>query len=79
MGSARTTFQRLACTALKETLGSTVRNVCSTNRPLIRDQAFGEALDPDKLEQLGRYETHLDRMLVMLLRLKGLRNETVEG
>jgi hypothetical protein len=31
------------------------------NRPLIREQAFGEALDPDKLERLGRYEVHLDR------------------
>jgi len=29
------------------------------NRPLIREQAFGEALDPDKLERLGRYEVHL--------------------
>ena len=41
------------------------------NRPLIRDQAFGEALDADKLERLGRYEVHLDRklerMLAMLL------------
>ncbi len=26
-------------------------------------QAFGEALDPDKLERLGRYEVHLDRKL----------------
>jgi hypothetical protein len=26
------------------------------NRPLIREQAFGELLDPDKLERLGRYE-----------------------
>ena len=47
------------------------------NRPLIREQAFGEALDPDKLERLGRYEVHLDRklerMLTMLLRLKDLR------
>jgi hypothetical protein len=46
------------------------------NRPLIRDQAFGEALDPDKLERLGRYEVHLDRKLertlAMLLRLKEL-------
>jgi hypothetical protein len=25
------------------------------NRPLIREQAFGEALDPDRLERLGRY------------------------
>lgn len=44
------------------------------NRPLIRDQAFGEALDPDKLEWLGRCEAHLDRklerMLSMLLRVK---------
>ena len=53
------------------------------NRPLIREQAFGEALDPDKLERLGRYEVHLDRklerMLTMLLRLKELRRATVEG
>jgi hypothetical protein len=53
------------------------------NRPLIREQAFGEALDPDKLERLGRYEVHLDRklerMLTMLLRLKELRRTTVEG
>ena len=51
------------------------------NRPLIREQAFGEALDPDKLERLGRYEIHLDRklerMLAMLLRLKELRQGTV--
>ena len=31
------------------------------NRPLIREQAFGESLDPDKLERLGRYEVYLDR------------------
>jgi hypothetical protein len=53
------------------------------NRPLIREQAFGEALDPDKLERLGRYEVHLDRklerMLTMLLRLKDLRRATLEG
>jgi hypothetical protein len=53
------------------------------NRPLIREQAFGEALDPDKLERLGRYEVHLDRklerMLTMLLRLKDLRQGTVTG
>ena len=52
------------------------------NRPLIREQAFGEALDPKKLEGLGRYEVHLDRklerMLSMLLRLKYLRR-TVES
>ena len=53
------------------------------NRPLIRDQAFGESLDPDKLERLGRYEVHLDRklerMLAMLLRLKDLRPATIAG
>jgi hypothetical protein len=53
------------------------------NRPLIREQAFGEALDPNKLERLGRYEVHLDRklerMLTMLLRLKDLRRSVVEG
>ena len=51
-----------------------------SNRPLIREQAFGEALDPAKLERLGRYEVHLDRklerMLAMLLRLKELRRTT---
>ena len=53
------------------------------NRPLIREQALGEALDPDKLERLGRYEVHLDRklerMLAILLHLKDLRQKTVEG
>jgi hypothetical protein len=38
---------------------------------LIRDQAFGEALDPGKLEGFARYDVHLDRklerMLTMLL------------
>ena len=49
----------------------------------IREQAFGEALDADKLERLGRYEVHLDRklerMLAMLLRLKDLRQGAIEG
>ncbi len=53
------------------------------NCPLIREQAFGEALDPDKLERLGRYEVHLDRklerMLAMLLRLTDLRQAAVDG
>jgi hypothetical protein len=53
------------------------------NRPLIREQAFGEALDPDKLERLARYEVHLDRklerMLAMLLRLKDLRQGATAG
>jgi hypothetical protein len=47
------------------------------NRPLLREQAFGESLDPDKLERLGRYEVHLDRkferMLSTLIRLRDLR------
>ena len=46
-------------------------------RPLIRQQAFGEAVDPDRLERLARYEVHLDRklerMLAMLFKLKELR------
>ncbi len=46
------------------------------NRPLIRAQAFGESLDPDKLERLARYEVHLDRKLermpAMLSRLQEL-------
>jgi hypothetical protein len=50
------------------------------NRPLIREQAFGEAVDPDKLKRLGRYEVHLDRKLertlAMLFRLKELRQVT---
>jgi len=47
------------------------------NLPLIREQAFGEALDADKLEGLARYEIHLDRklerMLSMLIRLQELK------
>jgi hypothetical protein len=39
--------------------------------------------DQDRLEGLARYEVHLDRklerMLAMLLRLKDLRQGTVEG
>jgi hypothetical protein len=51
------------------------------NRLLIREQAFGETLNPDKQERLGRYEVHLDRklewMLSMLLRLNDLRQGAV--
>lgn len=53
------------------------------HRPLVREQAFGEALNPDKLDRLGRYEVHLDRKfertLSMLLRLKDLRRPTMAG
>jgi hypothetical protein len=59
------------------------RNNELATRPLLREQAFGEALDPDRLERLGRYEVHLDRkferVLAMLLRLKDLRQGTVAG
>jgi hypothetical protein len=47
------------------------------NRPVIRAQAFGEAVDPDRLERLVRYEVHLDRKLqhtlAMLFKLQELR------
>ena len=50
--------------------------------PLIREQAFGEALDPDKLERLASYEVHLDRKLegtlALRFRLKELRPAAVE-
>lgn len=46
-------------------------------QPLVRTQALGESLDPDKLERLGRYEVHLDRKLERtlstLLRLQEMR------
>jgi hypothetical protein len=49
------------------------------NRPLIRTQAIGEALDPDRLGRLARYEVHLDRKLertlAMLLKLRDFRRE----
>lgn len=47
------------------------------NRPLLRSQAHGEALDPDRLVSLARYEVHLDRKfertLSMLIRLREMR------
>jgi len=47
------------------------------NLPLVQEQAFGDALEPDKLDRLARYEVHLDRklerMLSMLIRLQDLR------
>ncbi len=53
------------------------------NRPLIHAQAFGEALDPNRLQGLARYEVHLDRKLertlAMLLKLKDLRREVLPG
>jgi hypothetical protein len=50
------------------------------HRSVIRAQAFGEAVDPNRLDRLARYEVHLDRklerMLAMLLRLQELRRAT---
>jgi hypothetical protein len=47
------------------------------HRPLIRAQAFGEAVEPHRLERLARYEVHLDRKLertlTMLLKLQEIR------
>jgi hypothetical protein len=47
------------------------------NRNLVRAQAFGEALDPNRLDKLARYEVHLDRklerILGMLLKLQDIR------
>ena len=47
------------------------------HRPLIREQAFAEALPLFKLEKLSRYEVFLDRKLertlAMLVKLKELR------
>jgi hypothetical protein len=47
------------------------------HRPLIRAQAFGEAVDPERLVRLARYEVHLDRklerMLAMLFKVQELR------
>ena len=49
--------------------------------PLVRTQAVGESLDPNRMAGLSRYEVHLDRklerMLAMLLRLKDLQQGTV--
>ena len=46
-------------------------------RPLIITQAIGQSINPDRLENLARYETHLDRKLErtigMLLKLQDMR------
>ena len=63
--------------------GCETRSKEPENRPLIHAQAFGEALDPDRLQGLARYEVHLDRKLertlAMLLKLKDLRREVLPG
>lgn len=44
-----------------------------------REQAFGDSFEPDRLEKLARYETHLDRkyerILAILLKLQQLRHQ----
>ena len=48
-------------------------------QPAIKAQTLGEGLKADQLENLNRYETHLDRKfertLAMLLKMKELRRE----
>jgi hypothetical protein len=76
-------------TGLAEYLEQSVLPFCITqlgyleNRPWIRTQVLGEALDLDRLERLSRYEVQLDRklerMLTMLLRLQGLRRSKESG
>jgi hypothetical protein len=78
--------RRLACCDSWEgetVLWYGVRRTELANRPLICAQAFGEALDPARLERLGRYEVHLDRqlerMLTILIRLQNLRGAADPG
>jgi len=48
-----------------------------SNHPAILTQTLGEGLQPNRLEKLSRYETHLDRKfertLAMLLKMKEMR------
>ncbi len=74
----------LLCFLENEVLPSYVqRRKDLENRPLIRAQAFGESLDPEELERLGRYEVYLDCKLEwtlsMLLRLQKLREVGTSG
>ena len=52
-------------------------NPTRLHQPETVSQAFGEALDPKRLEPLARYEAHLDRKLgrtlSMLIRLREMR------
>lgn len=43
------------------------RQAVLDNRSAIREQAFGDAFNPKRLESLARYETHLDRKLQRIL------------
>ena len=59
------------------------RKAGAENRPLIREQAFGDSLNVAALEKLARYEVHLDRklekMLGMLYRLKDIAAATAQS
>jgi hypothetical protein len=50
----------------------------SRHHDAIVNQTIGEGLEPNRLEKLSRYETHLDRKfertLAMLIKLKDLRS-----
>jgi hypothetical protein len=75
---------RADAASLKQYLEEVILPLCERHlrelncRPLIRAQAFGEAVDLHELERLARYEVHLDRklerFLTILIRLKGLRD-----
>ena len=63
---------------LRDTVTALQRQVTEIeHRGAIRDHTMGVALDPDKLDRLARYETHLDRKMertvAMLIRLQELR------
>ena len=63
---------------LRDTVTALQRQVTEIeHRGAIRDHTMGVAFDPDKLERLARYETHLDRKMErtvgMLIKLRELR------
>ena len=63
---------------LRDTVTALQRQVTEIeHREAIRDHTKGVAFDPDKLERLARYETHLDRKMErtvgMLIKLRELR------
>lgn len=59
------------------------RLIALIHREAIRDQAIGDAFDGEKLRNIARYETHLDRrlerILSVLVKLQELRRERGEG
>jgi hypothetical protein len=63
--------------AIAATEEQTAADVTDVESDQAMTEAFGEAVDPDRLERLARYEVHLDRKLertvAMLLKLQELR------